>query len=168
MKNQGFTLIELVVVIIVLGILAITAAPKFLALSSDARVKTIEQISVSVKAANDLLTLKSHMPSYVSQQVPNRDDLIDVDMDGDGIFDVFNPDSPDVRLKWRYLDNTDITKRIDIDDVFVLQEQGIAFTYLGYDRNGNGQVTDDNCYFQYTQASNATTPPQYELVDDGC
>ncbi|WP_221076726.1 prepilin-type N-terminal cleavage/methylation domain-containing protein [Agarivorans aestuarii] len=168
MKNQGFTLIELVVVIIVIGILAVTAAPKLLNLSSDARIKTIEQISVSVKTANDLLTLKSYMPSYVSQQVPNRDDLIDVDMDGDGTFDVFNPDSPDVRLKWRYLDNTDITKRIDIDDVFVLQEQGFAFTYLGYDRNGNGQVTDDNCYFQYTQASNATTPPQYELVDDGC
>ncbi len=36
-KQTGFTLIELVVVIVVLGILAVTAAPRFLNLQSDAR-----------------------------------------------------------------------------------------------------------------------------------
>ncbi|MGL4750761.1 MAG: type II secretion system protein, partial [Shewanella sp.] len=36
-RQQGFTLIELVVVIIILGILAVTAAPKFINLQSDAR-----------------------------------------------------------------------------------------------------------------------------------
>ncbi|MDP4983974.1 prepilin-type N-terminal cleavage/methylation domain-containing protein, partial [Pseudoalteromonas tunicata] len=29
-KQQGFTLIELIIVIVILGILAVTAAPKFL------------------------------------------------------------------------------------------------------------------------------------------
>ena len=38
MKRQGgFTLIELVVVIVILGILAVTAAPRFLNLQDDAR-----------------------------------------------------------------------------------------------------------------------------------
>ncbi len=36
MKQQGFTLIELVVVIVILGILAATAIPKFVDLKSDA------------------------------------------------------------------------------------------------------------------------------------
>ena len=36
-KQAGFTLIELVIVIIILGILAVTAAPKFLNLQDDAR-----------------------------------------------------------------------------------------------------------------------------------
>ncbi len=37
MKKTGFTLIELVVVIIILGILSVTAAPRFLNLQVDAR-----------------------------------------------------------------------------------------------------------------------------------
>ncbi|MGL4893853.1 MAG: type II secretion system protein, partial [Shewanella sp.] len=40
-KQQGFTLIELVVVIIILGILAVTAAPKFINLQGDARVSAL-------------------------------------------------------------------------------------------------------------------------------
>ena len=36
-KNSGFTLIELVIVIIVLGILAATAVPKFINLRADAK-----------------------------------------------------------------------------------------------------------------------------------
>jgi prepilin-type N-terminal cleavage/methylation domain-containing protein len=39
-KAQGFTLIELIIVIIILGILAVTAAPRFLDLSSDAEEAT--------------------------------------------------------------------------------------------------------------------------------
>lgn len=43
MTNQrGFTLIELVVVIVILGILAVTAAPRFLNLQSDARISALQ------------------------------------------------------------------------------------------------------------------------------
>jgi MSHA pilin protein MshA len=43
MKRQGgFTLIELVVVIVILGILAVTAAPRFLNLQNDAREAAIQ------------------------------------------------------------------------------------------------------------------------------
>jgi MSHA pilin protein MshA len=41
-KQQGFTLIELVIVIVILGILAATAAPKFIDLSTDARIATLK------------------------------------------------------------------------------------------------------------------------------
>lgn len=50
-KSRGFTLIELVVVITILGILAAFAVPKFIALDSQARVATVNGLAGSVKSA---------------------------------------------------------------------------------------------------------------------
>lgn len=52
MKRQGgFTLIELVVVIVILGILAVTAAPRFLNLQDDARNATLDGLSGAIQGA---------------------------------------------------------------------------------------------------------------------
>jgi MSHA pilin protein MshA len=53
-KSRGFTLIELVVVITILGILAAFAIPKFVALDSQARAATINGLAGSVKSAASL------------------------------------------------------------------------------------------------------------------
>jgi MSHA pilin protein MshA len=59
-KHQsGFTLIELVIVIVILGILAVTAAPKFLDVSSDARAATLQGVKASLQTIATVTYSKS-------------------------------------------------------------------------------------------------------------
>ena len=62
--QKGFTLIELVVVIVILGILAATAAPKFIDLTGDARKSVMEGVQGSINSAVNL----AHAKALVSNQ----------------------------------------------------------------------------------------------------
>ncbi|UAL45248.1 prepilin-type N-terminal cleavage/methylation domain-containing protein [Shewanella inventionis] len=58
-QQRGFTLIELVVVIIILGILAVVAAPKFINLKSDAVIANLNGLQGALKSANTLVYSKA-------------------------------------------------------------------------------------------------------------
>ncbi|RKX28258.1 MAG: hypothetical protein DRP47_04740 [Candidatus Zixiibacteriota bacterium] len=61
-NSRGFTLVEIIIVIVVIGILAVTAIPKFLELRSQA-----EQAAVSTMVSS----LESAMSIYCSRQYVN-------------------------------------------------------------------------------------------------
>lgn len=58
MQNKGFTLIELVVVIVILGVLAAIALPKFINLQDDANQAVMLSMEGSLVSANKLVSLK--------------------------------------------------------------------------------------------------------------
>lgn len=56
MKRQGgFTLIEMIVVIVILGILAVTAAPRFLNFQDDARAAALQGLKGAIDGANSVV-----------------------------------------------------------------------------------------------------------------
>lgn len=97
-KQQGFTLIELVVVIVILGILAVTAAPKFIDLTSDAKASVVEAVRGSINSAADLAHAKALVAGETAQ---------------DGAISVANTT---IDLTYGWPDETSIAALLELDD----------------------------------------------------
>lgn len=150
--------------------MAIYATSRFIGFSKEAKAATLTQFSASVKSANQQMYLLSQLPNYRSKPVSGRNDLTDVDVDGDGVFET--------RLKCGYLDNTDVSKRLNYsDDQIGFEYESVDKVYFGF--GANNTIKTSQCYFMYRQAFGPVNPgscsqedpnaaPTYQLVLDDC
>ena len=83
--QQGFTLIEIIAVLVILGILAAVAVPRFVDLQSEARIKGLEsmvaaaQSQLSMEYANELLQTGNATAAFTNL---TGDECDDVSVDG--------------------------------------------------------------------------------------
>ncbi|MGI2135986.1 type II secretion system protein [Shewanella baltica] len=166
-RQQGFTLIELVVVIIILGILAVTAAPKFINLQSDARKSTVEGVKAALQGANTLIYSKAALAGKekAAGQIVTIATGVNVTTD----YGYLNSATSSAAVKIN-LENA-LDMKFDalatgtvgsVNDFGVVYKSDASFIIVP-----KGKKDTEDCRLEYTPAI-STKLPEYKVVATAC
>ena len=156
--SLGFTLIELVLVIIILGILAVVAAPKFINISGAARASVVQNIYGSIKESVKMTRVKG----IINGMTENGGEIFASPI---GDYDFFNgyPETkseatnPHLFFLQLTMDlgheisniSNNSTRKIDYDSGLHSYENN-KVSRVGY---GTGNLRKSSCYVEYRLTS---------------
>ncbi|WP_293174993.1 type II secretion system protein [Oceanithermus sp.] len=146
--QRGFTLIELVIVIVILGVLAAFALPRFIDVTQDARLAAVNGLAGSVRAAAAL----AHAQWLVDGQPTS------ISMEGITI---------DMVNGYPEVGNNGIEKALTDYSGFTLNPATPADSDTTLEFQLSNAPTPANCKVTYTEAT-ASAPASVTVTTTGC
>lgn len=155
-RQKGFTLVELIIVIILIGILAVVAAPKFVNLNSNADKASLQGLKGALESQSQLAYIACILtPGCISATW------------GQVIF--VKSLGQNVQILRGYPDAGEIARPDQIDDI-IQYSPDYVLTSEESNRTARWSIANtSNCYVQYRQPDNIEgAQPTISIVDTGC
>ncbi|WP_299072288.1 prepilin-type N-terminal cleavage/methylation domain-containing protein [uncultured Paraglaciecola sp.] len=172
-QQRGFTLIELIIVIVILGILAVTAAPKFIDLQGDATASTMQGVKAALQGGSQLVFAKSAIAGEQKNAAAD-DDASRVVIGGNTVNTDFGYPDADTMTElminsWVDLNFTANTGDWALTDDFPAAGS-FTITPLGVAAAAApaGNDPDTRCQVSYTDAADANDSPEIVANVAGC
>lgn len=154
MKRQGgFTLIELVVVIVILGILAVTAAPRFLNLQGDARQASLQGLKGAMDGAAGIVYGKAAIEGIETQNPGTTEE---------GITTAFGYPTENATG----IEASVVGLAADWDAISAGWVTGAAYTFQG--QNVDNYTATSGCYVEYNEPATSAAIYTVRVQDDNC
>ena len=181
-KEKGFTLIELVIVIVILAVIAALALPRFASLSSEARISALEGLAggmdAAVSAQHSIALLNENEGGLENGFIANGilfDQGYPVALDFDvpfGSFDVDNdPDSIPEILEAMDIELSGWTSGEIIggsENGQLTRELYVTLSDVIEDGSDANDIITTNCYVSYDSFLLVSIRPVIRVVTSGC